>query len=305
MNGVTSFWSGFIIVLAFVTLGISFFLLCWAPRVGIPTRPDNTTGHVWAHGVLREGVQPLPIWWRYLSFAAFAIAVLYLLLYPGLGNFGGLLGWTSQSALEQQRAADQQARERQTQKLGEVSLAELAKDPGLVRAGRALYLDNCAACHGTAAKGVQAMGAPNLLDDDWLYGGDDATLLASILDGRQGLMPPQGAALTPIQINRLAHYVVSLSRPATDNVKVALGKASFGLCAACHGPTGQGNPAMGAPNLTDRIWLHGGSLAQIEKVIREGTGGYMPAWRDRLGEDKVRMIGAWLRASAAPDGGGR
>ena len=141
------------------------------------------------------------------------------------------------------------------------------------------------------------MGAPNLVDGDWLYGGDDEALLTSILDGRQGLMPPQGENLSPTEISNLANYVLSLSGSPVDAVKAALGKSGFGLCAACHGPTGEGNTAIGAPNLTDKIWLHGASLGQIEKVIREGTGGIMPAWRHRLGEDNARMIGAWLHAN--------
>ena len=304
MNEVSSFWSTVVTVLAFITLGISFFLLCWAPLVKIPVQPDSTTGHVWAHGVLREGVQPLPIWWRYVSFAAFAIAAIYLLLYPGLGNFRGVLGWTSEQVLQEQQTAVEQTRLADlSTRLHGKPLADLAKDRNIVRAGRALFIDNCAACHGTSATGVQAMGAPNLIDNDWLYGGDDEALLTSILDGRQGLMPPQGGALAPAEITNLANYVLSLSGPPVDAVKAALGKSSFGLCAACHGPTGKGNHALGAPNLTDRIWLHGDSLDQVEKVIREGTGGVMPAWRDRLGEDNVRMIGAWLHARAAGTGG--
>ncbi len=298
----SSFWAGVIIVLALVTLSISFFLLCWAPVVKIPTRADGTTNHVWAHGVLREGVQPLPIWWRFASFAAFAAAVLYLVLYPGLGNFRGLLGWTSGDVLQQEQAVEQDRLGQLAQRLKDAPLARLARDPAVVRAGRALYLDNCAACHGVSATGSRALGAPNLADGDWLYGGDDAAVLASILDGRQGLMPPQGAQFQAAQITNLAHYVVSLSGPPVDAVKAQLGKASFGACAACHGPAGKGNPALGAPNLSDDIWLHGGSLGQIEKVIREGLHGVMPAWRERLGEDNARMIGAWLHANARTAG---
>lgn len=301
----SSFWSGVIIVLAFTTLGISFFLLCWAPVVRIPTRADGTTTHVWAHGVIREGVQVLPMWWRYVSFAAFAVAILYLVLYPGLGNFRGVLGWTSGEVLDREQAIEQARLDQLANRLRNAPLVDLAGDRGIVRAGRALYQDNCAACHGVSGSGNAALGVPNLVDGDWLHGGDDEAVLASILDGRQGMMPPQGADLDPVQITNLAHYVLSLSGPSPNPVKAQLGKASFGACAACHGPAGQGNPALGAPNLGDGIWLHGGSLAQVEKVIREGLTGIMPAWRERLGEDNVRMIGAWLRANSRAGGAGR
>lgn len=292
----SSFWSAVVITLAFVTFGISFFLLCWAPVVKIPTKADGTTDHVWAHGVLRESVKALPMWWRYLSFAAFASAFAYMVLFPGLGNFRGLLGWSSSEALERDQAVEGARLEDLAGRLRTAPLATLAKDPRLVRAGRALFIDNCAACHGVDGSGVQAMGAPNLVDGDWLYGGDDAAILASILDGRQGLMPPMGAAMTANEITAVANYVASLSGAPSDAVKAALGKPLFAACAACHGPKGQGNPALGAPNLTDSIWLHGGAIADIEKAIRQGLGGIMPAWRERLGEDNARLIGAWLHA---------
>lgn len=294
----STFWSTWVIVLAVLTFGISFVLLCWAPWVKIPTQPDGTTTHVWAHGVLREGVKDLPRWWLAVSFLAFFAAALYVLLFPGLGNYRGLLNWTSTEALQEAAARNDQQMATLVQRVREQSIEQLAADGDAARSGRRLFADNCAACHGNDARGMPALGAPNLIDDDWLYGGDAKAILASILDGRRGVMPPFGATMSANDIGNLAHYVASLSGEPRDAVKAALGKPLFQSCAACHGAAGKGNPALGAPDLTDHTWLYGGSLADIERTIRDGRGGVMPAWRDRLGEDGARLVAAWIYGNA-------
>lgn len=294
----SDFWSWWVITLTVVTLGISFFLLCWAPWVKIPTQEDGTTTHVWAHGVLREGVKNLPRWWLAVSFGSFFVAALYLALFPGLGNYRGLLDWSSGEELEADLTSDGSRQAPLMQQARQQSIAQLAADPKMVRAGKRLYDDNCAACHGTDATGMAPLGAPNLVDDDSLHGNDPDNVLRSILDGRRGAMP--ALPLAAEDVTRVAHYVLSLGGPAIDPVKAAIGKSLFGACGACHGPGGQGNPALGAPNLTDRIWLYGGSLAAIETSIREGRAGVMPAWRDRLGEANARLIAAWLHSAGAP-----
>lgn len=152
---------------------------------------------------------------------------------------------------------------------------------------------------GTDARGVRAMSAPNLVDADWLYGGDEAALMKSILDGRTGQMPAHSQSIDPAGITNLAHYVASLSGRAPNAVKAALGKSLYGACAACHGTNGKGNPALGAPDLTDSVWLYGGSMLDIEQSIRDGRSGVMPAWRDRLGEDRARLIAAWLHGAGS------
>lgn len=292
-------WSIFVALLAFVTMGVSFFLFIWAQRIKIPTHSDGTTNHVWAHGVLREGVRRLPRWWVLASAAAFAFGFGYLVLFGELGGMAGVFGFQSSAhyARAEARAADQgqdlQAR------LRSAPMAALVADREVVHHGRRLFKDNCGACHGLDARGVQAMGAPDLLDSDWLYGGDEQTVMASILDGRTGLMPPMGEGLTAAQVTNLAHYVISLSRPAVDPVKAELGRSSFRACAACHGPAGKGNPLLGAPDLTDSVWLYGGSARDIASTITSGRSGLMPAWRHRLGEDNARAIAAWLYASGS------
>jgi cytochrome c oxidase cbb3-type subunit 3 len=233
-----------------------------------------------------------------VSFLAFFAAALYVLLFPGLGNYRGLLNWTSTEALLEESSSNEALMATLLQRTREQSIEQLAADPDATRIGARLFADNCAACHGSGAQGMPALGAPNLLDADWLYGGDAKAILASILDGRQGVMPPFGSSIDAAGIANLAHYVAALSGEPRDAVKAALGKSLFQACSACHGPAGKGNPALGAPNLSDGIWLYGGSIPAIEHSIRNGRGGVMPAWRDRLGEDGAKLVGAWIYGNA-------
>jgi cytochrome c oxidase cbb3-type subunit 3 len=159
--------------------------------------------------------------------------------------------------------------------------------------GKVLFEDNCAACHQRSAKGNVALGAPDLTDNDWLYGGSGADITTSIHDGRSGVMPPW-ASLGADNVKNLAQYVLSLSGSPHDDAKAAAGKPLFATCAACHGADGKGNPGVGAPNLTDHIWLHGGSVAEIEKTIGEGRQGHMPAWSPRLTDDQIHTVAAYV-----------
>ncbi len=299
----STFWSGWVMLLVTFNLGITLFLFLWGLRVRIPTLPDGTTGHVWANGVLREGVRPLPLWWVLVSAAMFIAGIGYLVLYPGFGSHRGVLGWTSQAEL----AADIEANHAKLEQLlaahRNEPVEQLAREPGIVRLGHRIFLDNCAACHGKQARGSQAIGAPDLTDSDWLHGGSGEALLATILDGRRGAMPPMGAALGATGVEQVAQYVLSLSGRASDPVKAAMGKQQFAACAACHGPDGKGNQALGAPNLTDHLWLYGGALARVEQTIREGRNGEMPAFRTRLSESEVRAVAAWVYAGAHPGQG--
>ena len=201
----STFWSTWVIVLAVLTFGISFLLLCWAPWVRIPTQADGTTTHVWAHGVLREGVQDLPRWWLLVSFAAFFAAATYVVLFPGLGNYRGLLNWTSTSALEEAAADNEALLAALNERTRRQTVEQLAGDPAAMRIGGRLFADNCAACHGSQARGIASLGAPNLVDDDWLFGGDARSVMASILEGRQGAMPPFGSTLDEAGLSNLAH----------------------------------------------------------------------------------------------------
>ena len=182
----SEFWSGFVIVLIIVVLGTTVFLFLWGPRVEIPTQPDGTSGHVWAHGVLREGVRRLPTWWIAGSAIVLVASLGYLALYPGFGAFKGVLGWTSHGELASDQAANRQREAPLRERIRGKPVESIATDPDALRAGHALYIDNCAACHGRDGRGNTLLGAPAFVDSDWLYGGDGKSILTSILDGRTG-----------------------------------------------------------------------------------------------------------------------
>jgi cytochrome c oxidase cbb3-type subunit 3 len=295
-------WSAWVMFLVTLNLGITLFLFIWGMRVRIPVLPDGTSGHVWAHGVLREGVRPLPLWWVVTSAAVFAGAFGYLVLYPGFGAYKGLLGWDSQAELDRDTAHNRAEFERWSQHLYDQSVEQLARNQHALRLGHRLYLDNCAACHGREGQGNSALPAPRLNDRDWLYGGDGNAIRTSILEGRRGLMPPMGGAMDEATITRVAHYVLSLSGAAHDPAQASAGKPHFVVCAACHGIEGKGNIAMGAPNLTDAIWLYGGTREDIETAIREGRSGLMPALKTRLSEPQAQLIAAWVYSLSLPAG---
>ncbi|HEU5136674.1 MAG TPA: cytochrome-c oxidase, cbb3-type subunit III [Steroidobacteraceae bacterium] len=293
----SGFWSIWVIVLACLTAGLSLFMFFWAQRMRIDTVEDGTTGHVWAHGVLREAVRPLPWWWVLISAGAFLFAVFYLLLYPGFGNFPGRIGWTSQGEQQRHTAENNARLEERIAPLRELSIEQLAAHKEAVGIGHRLFQDNCAACHGPGARGNHAVGAPDLTDADWLWGGDDKTILTSILDGRQGIMPPLGGGLGVNGTNEVAAYVVSRIGTQVPADWAAAGKTRFdALCSACHGVDGRGNPALGAPNLVDDAWLYGSNIESVVAAVRDGRNGVMPAWRERLSLDEVRLITAWIKA---------
>ncbi|MFP5461590.1 MAG: cytochrome-c oxidase, cbb3-type subunit III [Gammaproteobacteria bacterium] len=298
----STFWSTWVMILVSFNLGITLFLFLWGLRVRIPTLPDGTTGHVWANGVLSEAVRPLPLWWVLLSATMFVAGIGYLVLFPGFGNHAGVLGWTSQGELAEDIASNRARLESLVARQAGLDVEQLALDQAAVRLGRRVFLDNCAACHGSDGRGQQALGAPDLTDRNWLHGGSGEALLASILDGRRGAMPPMAASLGATGVEEVAQHVLGFSGRASDPVKAALGKERFAACAACHGPQGKGNPALGAPDLTDASWLYGGSRAAVEQSIREGRSGVMPAFRGRLSEEQARAVAAWIhRASHSGD----
>jgi cytochrome c oxidase cbb3-type subunit III len=285
-----SLWVMFLVVL---NMGITFFLFLWGPRAKIPTLPDGTSGHIWAHGVLREGVRRLPLWWLLFSGAMFLAGFTYLVLYPGFGSHKGVLGWTSHGELARDEAINDAKMDELLTRFRQYPVEQLADDPAALQMGGRLFVDNCAACHGRGGYGNVKLGAPSLIDDDWLYGGSGKDILASIHDGRSGLMPPW-ASLGEDNVRNLAQYVLSLSGSPHDAAKAAAGQPLFTTCAACHGSEGKGNPALGAPNLTDKIWLHGGKVEEIERTIGGGRQGAMPAWSKRLSEDQVRVLAAYV-----------
>ena len=289
----SAFWSAWVMTLVVFNLGVTLFLFIWGIGVRIPTLTDGTTGHVWAHGAIREGVRRLPLWWVLLSASMFIAGITYLVLYPGFGANKGLLGWTSHEELARDVAANQATLGQTMQRFDLYTVEAMSTDPTAVQVGRRLFQDNCAACHGLGAKGNPLLGAPNLADNDWLYGGDGKTILASITAGRGGVMPAW-ASLGEQNVKNLAQYVLSLSGRKHDAAAAAAAKPMFATCAACHGADGTGNQTLGAPKLTDDIWLYGGTQAKIEQSIREGRNGQMPAWSSRLSEQRMRVLAAYV-----------
>ncbi len=298
----SAFWSAWVMFLVTLNLGITFFLFIWGQRVKIPVQPDGSTGHVWAHGVLRESVRRLPRWWVLMSASLFAAAFIYLVLFPGFGSHKGLLGWTSHAELARDVVANESTAGAILARYAAIPAGELAADPAATRIGKRLFIDNCSACHAPDARGNKRLGAPDLTDAHWRYGGDDDAVKTSILEGRSGLMPPLGAGLEEQGVLNLAHYVLSLSGAPHDAAMAAAGAPQFALCAACHGPNGKGNVQLGAPDLTDATWQYGGTLDAVVLSIMYGRHGVMPAWKDRLRETDVHLITAWLHSQSHGDG---
>lgn len=289
----SSFWNWWVIVITVVNILACYWLIKWTmkSRPGEAAEGD-VTGHSWDG--LEELNNPLPRWWLWLFYGTIIFAFAYLALYPGLGNFKGLLGWTE---VNQWQAEMENADEKYGpifKKFASQDIPTLAKNPEALDIGRRLYLNHCALCHGSDAGG--GPGFPNLTDKAWMYGGAPEQIEASILNGRAGVMPALGPALGGDEgIKQVAAYVASLSGRKVDEAQAAAGKEKFAAaCAACHMPDGTGNQALGAPNLTDKVWIYGSTLESIEETIRNGRQGKMPAHKDFLGKDKVHLLAAYL-----------
>jgi cytochrome c oxidase cbb3-type subunit 3 len=288
-------------IVASNVLGALWLLVYASRRKPGEAMQGETTGHTW-DGDLTELNNPMPRWWLVLFVGTVFFSVVYLLLYPGSAVFGGVLGWSQVTQYDAEVAA-QKAREGQifAQFAGR-DVAALAGDPAALASGGRLFASNCSTCHGADGRG--APGFPNLTDDDWLWGGSDADIVASITSGRTGVMAPYAAVVGDNGVAELAAHVLSLSGslPAGQEAIAARGGERFAtLCAACHGADGGGNPALGAPNLTDGTWLHGGSAEAIARTIANGRTGVMPAHGVLLGEQRVRLVAAFVRSL----GGGR
>jgi cytochrome c oxidase cbb3-type subunit 3 len=236
---------------------------------------------------------PLPRWWLGLFIITILFGAGYLTFYPGMGNFAGTSKWSSVGAYQQQ-VGEQQARfEQQLASLKDHSLKELANNGNAMATARNLFGANCAGCHGSDARG--AKGFPNLTDKDWLWGGEEDRLLETIAQGRHGMMPALGSVLGEQGVNEVASYVVSLSGRKAPADWVAAGQQRFAmLCVGCHGVDAKGNAALGAPNLTDDVWLHGGDFDTVRATITNGRDNQMPAHKDLLGDTKVKLLAAYV-----------
>lgn len=293
-------WSVFIVVATVAGIAACLVLLFIASRRKVMAS-DNTTGHVWDED-LRELNNPLPRWWMGLFVLTVAFSAVYLVLYPGLGDFAGRLGWSQAGQYRAEVAAARVQFDPLYARLAAMPAEALVRDPQAMRVGERLFVNNCAQCHGSDARGSK--GFPDLTDGDWLYGGTHATIVETIGRGRHGAMPPMAAAVgSGTDVTHLAHYVLSLSGSPHNELSAAFGKPKFALCAGCHGADGKGNPAIGAPNLTDAVWLHGWGEPQIVAMIQNGKDNVMPAHADKLTPEQIHVLGAYVWGfSHAPAG---
>lgn len=284
-------WSLFIAAGTVLGLIFCIFLLFVASRRKVMA-DDNSTGHVWDEDLI-ELNNPLPRWWAILFVLTVVFSGIYLAMYPGLGNKPGSLGWTSEGQYRQEQESANKAMAALFSKFEGKSAEVLAQDPVAMGIGERLFANNCAGCHGSDGKGSK--GFPNLADGDWLYGGKQETIVESITKGRNGVMPPMAAAVgTPDDVRNVANYVLSLSGSAHNAIAAQMGRTKFGACAACHGADGKGNAALGAPNLTDKVWLHGWGEEAIVGIINKGKNNVMPAQAGRLSPEQIHILGAYV-----------
>ena len=289
----SDFWSLWIIVLTLANILACWWLIRWAskPRAGEASAGD-TTGHKWDE-TLSEYNNPLPRWWLWMFYITMIFGLVYLVLYPGLGSFRGVLNWTHQDAYAKEMQTADEKYGPLFQQYATQSIPALAGDAEALKIGQRLFVNYCASCHGSDAGG--APGFPNLRDKSWLYGGTPEVITASILDGRKGVMPGWEAVLQEQGVEEVSSYVMTLAGRDADAALAEKGKTHFATyCAACHGAEGKGNPALGAPNLTDDAWLYGSSAGVIKQTIAKGRNGHMPANREFLGEDKVHLLATYI-----------
>jgi len=290
----TTGWSLFIIVLTIVNILACVWLLRWTmkPRSANEKIGGGAdTGHTW-DGDLREYNNPLPKWWLWLFYITVVFGIVYFVLYPGLGTWKGIKGWTQASQWEQENAAAEAKVAAYLAPFASMSIPELAANAQAMATANNLFQNNCAQCHG--ADGGGARGFPNLANSDWQWGGDPDSIVQTIAYGRIAAMTPWGEVLGEQGVDAVVAYVQQLSGQQSDPVLAAAGAEQFQtFCSACHGPDGKGMAAVGAPNLTDDVWLYGGDAATIKETVTNGRAGQMPAFQDKLGEQRVRLLAAY------------
>ena len=289
----SSFWSGWIIVLTLACLVLVIWLLFATRKAQRRDMTDETTGHV--YDGIEELDNPMPHWWFLLFVATLVFSAAYLLLYPGMGNWKGLFGWTSTGELERSQEKHDRRYAPLFAQYSKTPIEKLVENPKALKMGQRIFLNNCALCHGSDAGG--SFGFPDLTDGDWLYGGSPEDIKTTIMDGRTGQMPAWGAVIGEkgVQdVSTFIRYQVGLVDQVNDAIISNGQKIYNDTCSICHGANGEGNKALGAPNLTDAVWLYGSSQAEIEYTVRSGRNGVMPAWKHILGEEKVHLVSTYI-----------
>ena len=290
----TSFWNWYVIIITILTIIGCFWLLQWTKGVSNRKEGDETgtTGHVWDEDLV-ELNNPLPKWWLQLFYGTIAFSIIYMVLFPGLGNVSGVLDWSQEGQWETEMEVAQQKQDAIFARYREMDNDALIADAEANATGQRLFANSCAMCHGSDGRG--ARGFPNIADNDWLYGDDFDTVVQSITAGRAGIMPVMVGALDDGAVDDLVAYVQSMSGQQVDTAMAESGKTHFDtLCIACHGLDGAGNQALGSPRLNDDIWLYGGDAETIRQTVTQGRNGNMPAHQDLLSDDRRRLIAAYV-----------
>ncbi len=283
-------WSLFVLALTLVNVVGAGWLILWSMNMNVGE--GETTGHVW-DGDIVEGNNPLPRWWLGLFWLTIAFGVVFGIAYPTFGSWS-LLGWSQQTQYDEEVAAAEAVYGEIFAGFAATPIEALATDPDALSAGRNLFVNNCATCHGSDARG--ARGFPNLTDQEWQWGGEPEQIRTTIANGRMAVMPGFGGSLDEAQLDLLVDYVQSLAGRDIAPARVAEGRTVYLQrgCLACHGPDGSGNPALGGPPLTNEIWLYGSGPSVIRDVIVNGRQGQMPAQAPLLGDDRVHVLAAYV-----------
>jgi cytochrome c oxidase cbb3-type subunit 3 len=302
MENLNTFWNWWVIVISVVSILGCWWLLHWTKGVGDEKKEGSETGkdtgHVWDDNI-HELNTPLPRWWLHLFNITIVFALVYLAFFPGLGNFAGKLGWTQEGQYEAEMAAAEAAQEVVFAKFRDMSPEELIANEEARGIGGRLFGNNCAMCHGSDGRGAKSF--PNLTDDDWQWGGSFDDVMTTLEQGRNAMMTPFGAVLGESGVKEAVAYVQQLSGQKADPEMAAAGEKHFQtICMACHGMDGKGNQMLGAPNLTDDIWLYGGNPSDIEYAVVNGRNGKMPAFNGLLNEDKRRILAAYVLGLSKP-----
>ncbi len=290
---INNFWPYFIAVITIGGILGCAFLLWYTSKIKIVSKNgDNTSGHVWDEDIT-EMNNPLPRWWVWLFIITIIIAFVYLALYPGIATYEGSKGWTQENQYQAEVAEANEELKTIYAKFDGMSVETLSASPAAKSIGERLYMNNCSQCHASDARGGR--GFPNLTDNDWLHGGSPEKIEETLINGRNGMMPPMAAMIgSDEEVKNLANYVLSLSGSMHDAARAGLGQPKFASCAACHGAEGKGNQALGAPNLTDNIWLHGAGEAAIIDRIKHGKVNQMPAQADKLTPEQIKVLAAYI-----------
>jgi cytochrome c oxidase cbb3-type subunit 3 len=286
----SGFWDIYIALISLVSIiACAVFLKMQSVRrIEAKDGSTATTGHVWDE-TLTEYHHPLPRWWSWLFYLTIFFSLGYLVLYPGLGSFKGVLGWSQVGQLEAENARVEAKIGPLYARFAAQDVPTLAKNAEAMAIGQKLFLNHCAQCH--ASDGGGSRGFPNLTDKDWLWGGTPEAIKLTISEGRTGVMPPWGAVLGEQGAKDVAHYVMSLSGMAADSIRVARGKPLYAQnCVACHGAEGKGNQALGAPNLSDKIWLYSAAEPVIIETIVKGRNNQMPGHKTILTPQKIHLL---------------